>query len=128
MSVIIAASRWPIDGPVGCRGGEDAVNCRATDTGEQVHTVLAQADELRDRGGDRPEHVRLNGKPAYHRMPPSANCRTHVRFVQGFQCPLALLQFVLDRFSRAVRCHDHSGAYENFFLIEHPDHWIDPSD
>ena len=42
MSVIIAASRWPIDGPTGRSGGEDAVNGGPADAGEQVYPVLGQ--------------------------------------------------------------------------------------
>jgi hypothetical protein len=51
MSVIIAASRWPlrwpidrvaIDGPTDRSGGEDAVNGGLAEAGEQVYSVLDQ--------------------------------------------------------------------------------------
>jgi hypothetical protein len=43
MSVIITASRWPVDDPFGCSGSEDAVDRRAADAGESVYPVLANA-------------------------------------------------------------------------------------
>jgi len=40
--VIIVASRWPIDGPSGHSGGEDAVNRRPINAGQPVHPVRAK--------------------------------------------------------------------------------------